>query len=158
MIPSCQPMTRKLDKLTVLRKAVQHLKALKGNCNHSTAELGCLWCGLCSVWKLGLCFQQGRAAPSQTQPTSLPSCRTMTSGTSCSGYLLTYTKSGLTDTFVCLLTCLFVCQAADGFLLVVSCDRAKILFISESVSKILNFSRVLMIHLNISMMLKWRSK
>uniref|UniRef100_A0A8D3ANC2 Basic helix-loop-helix ARNT like 2 n=1 Tax=Scophthalmus maximus TaxID=52904 RepID=A0A8D3ANC2_SCOMX len=29
MIPACQPLTRKLDKLTVLRKAVQHLKAMK---------------------------------------------------------------------------------------------------------------------------------
>lgn len=37
---------------------------------------------------------------------------------------------------------LSVYQAADGFLLVVSCDRAKILFTSESVSKILHFSRV----------------
>lgn len=48
-------------------------------------------------------------------------------------------------TSMCLLTlsvCLSVYQAADGFLLVVSCDRAKILFTSESVSKILHFSRV----------------
>ncbi|XP_044042764.1 aryl hydrocarbon receptor nuclear translocator-like protein 2 isoform X2 [Siniperca chuatsi] len=88
MIPACQPMARKLDKLTVLRKAVQHLKALKAG--------------------------TGSAFTDTYKPSILPH-----------------------DDLRHLLL-----RAADGFLLIVSCDRAKILFISESVSKILNFSRL----------------
>ncbi|XP_031721672.1 aryl hydrocarbon receptor nuclear translocator-like protein 2 isoform X3 [Anarrhichthys ocellatus] len=88
MIPACQPMARKLDKLTVLRKAVQHLKVLKAG--------------------------------------------------SSSAFTNTAHKSSIPphDDLRHLLL-----RAADGFLLIVSCDRAKVLFISESVSKILNLSR-----------------
>uniref|UniRef100_A0A3B3VIL0 Basic helix-loop-helix ARNT like 2 n=1 Tax=Poecilia latipinna TaxID=48699 RepID=A0A3B3VIL0_9TELE len=89
MIPACQPMARKLDKLTVLRKAVQHLKALKAGAS-------------------------GAFADAKHKPSILPQ-----------------------DDLRHLLL-----KAADGFLLVVRCDRAKILFISESVSKILNFSKL----------------
>uniref|UniRef100_A0A3B5KNV0 Basic helix-loop-helix ARNT like 2 n=1 Tax=Xiphophorus couchianus TaxID=32473 RepID=A0A3B5KNV0_9TELE len=89
MIPACQPRARKLDKLTVLRKAVQHLKALKAGAS-------------------------GAFADAKHKPSILPH-----------------------DDLRHLLL-----RAADGFLLVVRCDRAKILFISESVSKILNFSKL----------------
>ncbi|XP_074604703.1 uncharacterized protein LOC141858001 [Brevipalpus obovatus] len=88
LIPMCNAISRKLDKLTVLRMAVHHMRTIKGN-------------------------MSAFAGGSSMKP------------------------NFLSDEMLLEL----ILQISEGFLFVVSCDRGRILFVSESVSQVLNYSQ-----------------
>lgn len=88
IIPTCRTMSRKLDKLSILRMAVQHLRSIRGSV-HSLAEAS-------------------------------------------------YKPTFLSDQELKML----ILQAVDGFVFVLSCESGQILYVSESVSKVLDYSRV----------------
>lgn len=85
MIPACSAVPRKLDKLTVLKMAVEHVKALRGD-PYATSD---------------------------------------------------YKPSFLSDDELKQL----VVEAANGFMLIISCQQARVLYVSETVEDVLHESQ-----------------
>lgn len=108
MVPTCSALARKPDKLTILRMAVAHMKALRGKINIQLES------SLLLISLFNLILGTGN---------------TNTDGS--------YKPSFLTDQELKHL----ILEAADGFLFVVSCDTGRIIYVSDSVTPVLNHSQ-----------------
>jgi aryl hydrocarbon receptor nuclear translocator len=115
MVPTCSALARKPDKLTILRMAVAHMKALRGNLIKNSRRIFFVFFFLSSI--------------SVSFRTLLGTGNTNTDGS--------YKPSFLTDQELKHL----ILEAADGFLFVVSCDTGRIIYVSDSVTPVLNHSQ-----------------
>ncbi|XP_068917524.1 aryl hydrocarbon receptor nuclear translocator homolog isoform X3 [Tenebrio molitor] len=113
MVPTCSALARKPDKLTILRMAVAHMKALR---------------------EVEFTKEKTTATCSLIYGDSIKNSGHLNGNTSTDG---TYKPSFLTDQELKHL----ILEAADGFLFVISCDTGRVIYVSDSVAPVLNYSQ-----------------
>lgn len=109
MVPTCSALARKPDKLTILRMAVSHMKSMRGTGNTSTD----------GAYKPSFLTEQVR------WETSL---------------LVLHDTEQQSQGFVLLWQELkhLILEAADGFLFVVAAETGRVIYVSDSVTPVLN--------------------
>lgn len=131
MVPQCAALGRKPDKLTILRMAVSHMKAIRGHNNQvrkhyhqmpSTLTSG-IFCTYCWVF---IRYLLKSAVIHVNYSSSLQD----ESG---------YKPSFLSDQELKHL----ILEAANGFLFVVCCNTGRVLYVADSITPVLNLKQVL---------------
>lgn len=141
MIPACNAVPRKLDKLSILKMAVDHMKNLRGNVIYTNS---------CH------CFMMNYHAR-----THLTAYCTLGDPHCTSDYkpgFLTDDELKQLVVEVCLVFNLLLffsfflslLQAANGFMMIISCDKACILFVSDTISDVLHEPSVRYSHVIVS--------
>lgn len=146
LVPACSASTRKLDKLTVLRMAVQRMRALNG-----------LWTvGIWTRYALFILYYYRRLLLSswlsffichESWSSIVPfRCRTEVHRP-----IGNYDSLILCPRHIRVLWTRYwyFCelQAAEGFLFVVGCNRGRMLYVSQSVAQVLGHSQVIIHHI-----------
>ncbi|XP_078237261.1 aryl hydrocarbon receptor nuclear translocator 2 isoform X4 [Pogona vitticeps] len=119
MVPTCSALARKPDKLTILRMAVSHMKSMRGTGNKSTD----------GAYKPSFLTEQGRLGTVQLAQGSTGWLHPQEARWRNRNPSLWLHSQELKH---------LILEAADGFLFVVAAETGRVIYVSDSVTPVLN--------------------